>query len=179
MHGNPHVPAKKQNNLQTVAFRIVCPSVHHLFLAALYGFPALQVASLYMGSTCQENPGFDCLVHIGLLERHGVWHSALLRPQSVLGAVSKYLSCIHGEESATLSPYFPALHALLPKQLGDLRASLYSQKNATPSLCRLLGTLKRAGLKPASRSHLLSVEVPMILGGGNKWLINQEASESQ
>ena len=151
----------------TVAFRIVSPSVHHLFLAALYGFPALQVVSLYMGSTCQENPGFDCLVYIGLLERHGVWHSALLRQQSVLGAVSKYLSCIHGEETATLSLYFPALHALLPKQLGDPRASLYSQKNATPSLHRWLGTLKVVGLMPASRSHLLSVEVPMLLGGGN------------
>jgi len=25
----------------------------------------------------------------------------------------------------------------------------------------------------------LSVEVPMILGGGNKWLVNQKVSESQ
>jgi hypothetical protein len=132
-----------------------------------------------MGSTCQENPGFDCLVHRGLLKRHEVWHSALLRQQYALGAVSKYLSCIHGEESATLSPYFPALHALLPRQLGDLRASVYSQKNATPSFHRWLGTVKGVGRKPASRSHLLSVEVPMILGGGNKWLTNQEVSESQ
>ena len=139
---NPVRTRKKQNDSQTVAFRIVSPSVHHLFLAALYGFPALQVVSLYMGSTCQENPGFDCLVHRGLLKRHGVWHSALLRQQSALGAVSKYLSCIHGEESATLSPYFPALHALPPRQLGDPRASLYSQKNATPSFQRWLGTLK-------------------------------------
>ena len=127
---------RKQSNLQTVAFRIVSPSVHHLFLADKYGSPALQVVNLYTDSICQENPGFDCLVRRGLLERHEVWHSALLRQQSALGAVSKYLSCIHGEESATLNPYFPALHALLPKQLGDPRASLYSHKDATPSLHR-------------------------------------------
>lgn len=148
-------------SLQTITFRIVSPSVHHLFLAALYGFPALQVVSLYMGSTCQENPGFGCLVHRGLLRRHGVWYYALLRRQSALVAVSKYLSHIHGEESATLSPYFPALHALLPRQLGDPQASLYSQKNATPSLHRWLGISKGVELEPASRSHLLSGKVPI------------------
>lgn len=121
--GKPVPTRRKQNNLQTVAFRIVVPSVHRLFLAALCDFPALQVVNLYMGSTCQENPGFDCLVHRGLLKRHGVWHSALLRQQSDLGGVLKYLSYIHGEESATLGPCFPALHELLPKQLGDLQAS--------------------------------------------------------
>ena len=151
---------KKQNNLQTVAFRIVSPSVRHLFLAALYGFRTLQVVSLYMGSTYQENPGFDCLVHRGLLRRHVVLHSALLRQQSALVAVSKYLSCIHGEESATLSPYFPALHALLPKQLGDPRASLYSQKNAMPNLHRWLGTLKGGGAR-ASES------IPPIVSGSS------------
>ncbi len=57
-----------------------------------------------MGSIYRENPVFDCLVHRGLLEPHGVWHSALLRQQSALVDVSEYPACIHGEESATLSP---------------------------------------------------------------------------
>jgi hypothetical protein len=114
---------KKQNNLQTVAFKNVSPSDRHLFLSVLYGFPALQVVSLYMGSTCQENPGFDCLVRTDLLRLHRALHSASRRQQYALVDASKFPLCIHGEESATLSPYFPARHALLPRLLGDLLAS--------------------------------------------------------
>ena len=132
---NSYASAKKQNNLQTLAVKNVSPSDRHLFLSVLYDFPALQVVSLYMGSTCQENPGFDCLVRRDLLRRHRAWHSASRRQQYAPVDTSKFPLCIHGEESATLSPYFPALHALLPRPLGDLLASEYSQENVTPGLC--------------------------------------------
>ena len=59
------------------------------------------------------------------------------------------------------------LHTILPRQLGHLRVFLDSHKDVTPRFASKMVILERQRLIPASRSHLLSVEVPMLLGGGN------------